>query len=144
MKVLIDANVFLSYLLSPSLTTTISLVVITCLTTDIEVVVPPKLIAEITEKLATKRFFRERVPQEKVDRFVQQLKSLAELPPPLEEIVSYGRDPKDDYLIAYGVVNDADYIVTGDADLLILQQVDKLKIVTPGDFLVVIQQAGLV
>lgn len=144
MKVLIDANVFLSYLLSPSLTSTISTVVTACFTTEIEVLAPPELIAEITEKLATKRYFRERVPQEKIDRFIQQLTSLAELPPPLEAIDSYGRDPKDDYLIAYGVVNDTDYVVTGDADLLVLREIGKLKIAAPADFLTILKEAGMI
>jgi putative PIN family toxin of toxin-antitoxin system len=144
MKVLIDANVFLSYLLSPSLTSTISTVVTACFTTDIEVLVPCELIAEITEKLATKRYFRERVPQDKIDQFIQQLTSLAELPPPLEGIASYGRDPKDDYLIAYGVVNDADYVVTGDADLLVLSEVGTLQIVAPANFLTILKEEGMI
>jgi putative PIN family toxin of toxin-antitoxin system len=144
MKVLIDANVFLSYLLSPSLTSTISMVITACFTTDIEVLAPPELIAEIADKAATKRYFRKRVPQDKIDRFIQQLTSLAELPPPLEGITSYARDPKDDYVIAYGVVNDADYVVTGDADLLILQRVGTLKIVAPADFLTILREEGLI
>jgi hypothetical protein len=44
------------------------------------------------------------------------------------------RDPKDDYLIAYALVGAADYRVTGDRDLLVLGQVDDVKIVTPRAF----------
>ncbi len=49
------------------------------------------------------------------------------------------RDPKDDYLLAYALVGKADYLVTGDEDLLELEQVDALKIVTAREFLTVLE-----
>jgi uncharacterized protein len=140
MNVLLDANVFLSYLLAPSPHSTIPLVVDTCFTAEINILVPPELIAEIAEKAATKRYFRERIPQQEIDQFVQQLTSVGTPLPPLAKRVTYSRDPKDDYLIAYGIVYDADYLVTGDADLLILQASELLKIVTPADFLAILRK----
>jgi uncharacterized protein len=65
------------------------------------------------------------------------------LPPPLEEIAAYSRDPKDDYLVAYGVVNEADYLITGDLDLLVLGQVGDLQIVNPAQFIAVLQDNNL-
>lgn len=44
------------------------------------------------------------------------------------------RDPKDDYLIAYAVIGEADYLVTGDKDLLVLEQIAGVTIVTPARF----------
>lgn len=44
------------------------------------------------------------------------------------------RDPKDDYLLAYAVVGAADYLVTGDEDLLILKQVQTVTLCRPRDF----------
>ena len=38
--------------------------------------------------------------------------------------------PKDDYLLAYGLMGGADYLVTGDEDLLTLGDVEGLKIVS--------------
>jgi len=38
---------------------------------------------------------------------------------------------RDDYLVAYALVGGADYLVTGDADLLVLARVGEVKIVTP-------------
>jgi putative PIN family toxin of toxin-antitoxin system len=40
------------------------------------------------------------------------------------------RDPKDNFLLDLAVDGAADYLITGDKDLLILQQIDKCKIVT--------------
>lgn len=45
------------------------------------------------------------------------------------------RDPEDDYLLAYALVGKADYLVTGDRDLLVLGSVGKTKIVTAQQFL---------
>lgn len=42
-------------------------------------------------------------------------------------------DPKDDYLLAHAVVGRADFLVTGDSDLLILDRVEALRIVTAGE-----------
>lgn len=45
------------------------------------------------------------------------------------------RDPKDDYLLSYAPVGGADYIVTGDEDLLALHgQIQELEILTPRQF----------
>lgn len=45
------------------------------------------------------------------------------------------RDPKDNSLFAYALVGDVEYLVTGDADLLVLRHhVSQVKIVTPRGF----------
>ncbi len=55
--------------------------------------------------------------------------------PRLDEIASFSRDPKDDYLVAYGIVNEAEYLITGDQDLLVLDRVGELQELTPAAFL---------
>lgn len=46
------------------------------------------------------------------------------------------KDPTDDYLIAYAVLHQADYLLTGDKKhLLPLGQIGAVKIVTPAQFL---------
>lgn len=44
------------------------------------------------------------------------------------------RDPKDDPIVACSVTGRADYIVSGDQDLLILIEFEGVKIVTPQQF----------
>ena len=44
------------------------------------------------------------------------------------------RYPKDDYLLACAVVGLADYIVTGDDDLLVLKEVEGVKMVSAREF----------
>ena len=45
------------------------------------------------------------------------------------------RDPKDDKLLTLAVAANADYIVTGDEDLLVLHPFQGIPIITPADFL---------
>jgi len=144
MKVLLDTNVLLSYMLLPAGPRTVAAVVTTCfLREEIDVVVPPEQIKEFAAKAASKRYFRRRIPHAAIEDFVRQLTALAELLPPLDEIAAYSRDPKDDYLVAYGVVNEADYLVTGDDDLLALKRVGPMEIVRPAQFLDVLRAHGL-
>ena len=47
------------------------------------------------------------------------------------------RDPKDDKILELAVSGKADYIVTGDDDLLVLNPFQGISIITPTDFLLV-------
>jgi putative PIN family toxin of toxin-antitoxin system len=44
------------------------------------------------------------------------------------------RDPKDDFLLSLAVDSKADYLLTGDEDLLDLKKIDITKIITFTDF----------
>ena len=45
------------------------------------------------------------------------------------------RDPKDNFLLSLAVDSNADYLVTGDSDLLVLKNINKTKIVTWSKFI---------
>ena len=49
------------------------------------------------------------------------------------------RDPKDDKFIACAVEGIADYIVTGDKDLLVLNVYQNVKMIRPLDFLILLE-----
>ena len=136
MKVLLDTNVFLSYLLTSNARGTIATVVRTCFEhEDIDLLVPHEQIGELASKVATKDYFRTRIPNTLIQTLIQELTTYCTLPPQLEDIKAYTRDPKDDYLVAYAIVNEADYLITGDNDLLVLGRVGALEVVTPTQFI---------
>lgn len=62
-----------------------------------------------------------------------ELMSLAELVPTSEHIAAC-RDPKDDKFLELAVSGRADVIVSGDADLLVLNPFRRIPIVTPAAF----------
>jgi uncharacterized protein len=51
-----------------------------------------------------------------------------------EEVKGVCRDKDDDNILSCAKVSEADYLVTGDADLLVLKRSGKTKIITPRDF----------
>lgn len=136
MKVLFDANVLLSFLLAPDPYQTVAWVVRTCLAApDIEVLAPTELIQETANKAFTKPYFQGKLARNQVEHLLAQLAAQTQTPPALAgEVARYGRDAGDDYLVAYGLLLEADYLVTGDRDLLALGQVVQLRIVTPATF----------
>ena len=140
MIVLLDTNVFISYLLTPGERRTITQVVEACFTVDVDLLVPVELLEEITTTVASSPYLHERIPTEAVEQLIALLKTIAIIPNPLElELPSYVRDPDDDYLVAYGLVYEANYLVSGDPDLLVLEQVGEMHIVSPRSFLEILE-----
>ncbi|MBC8439517.1 MAG: putative toxin-antitoxin system toxin component, PIN family [Deltaproteobacteria bacterium] len=56
-----------------------------------------------------------------------------------EEKISACRDPKDNMILELAVAGNADFIITGDQDLLVLNPFRDIKIVNPVDFLEIIK-----
>ena len=52
----------------------------------------------------------------------------------VHSVVDVCRDPKDNYLLALAKDSNADYLITGDTDLLVLKEFEKTKIVKLNDF----------
>ena len=52
---------------------------------------------------------------------------------------SYSRDPDDDKFINCARSGEVEYIVSGDKDLLVLEEIGRIKIVEVGDFLEIIE-----
>ena len=52
------------------------------------------------------------------------------------------RDPKDNVVLEVAVAGEADYIVTGDDDLLVLHPFEGILIVGPAEFLKALETAG--
>ena len=57
---------------------------------------------------------------------------------PLQKI---SRDAKDDKFLACAYEAKADYLVTGDKDLLVLKQYKRTKIIKPGDFVEILNKS---
>ncbi len=87
------------------------------------------------EKVKKRPLFTKRIVEllENIEFVVELIKPIPEKDLPL-----HGRDPDDDYLLACALKGDADYLVTGDQDLLVLNgspTLGKLKIITAKEFL---------
>ncbi len=75
------------------------------------------------------------LPYEKIDAIIRDILSYSQLVIVNEIIVNNLRDIKDTKILACAVSAKADYIVTGDKDLLVLKEYNKTNIVNPKTFL---------
>jgi predicted nucleic acid-binding protein len=80
--------------------------------------------------------FSRRVTDNQIAHMLALLTQVAIAPERLEQKTPWRtRDTRDDYLLAYGVMYDLDFLVTGDKDLLTIGRFRQLDIVTPAEFL---------
>lgn len=135
MRVLFDANIFISYLLYPEQPGALRTIVSAAIRGDFTLLIPEALLDEFVLKIPTKPYISERIAPEELAAFLDVVEEVGEVIAEIkEEFPAVTRDPKDDYLLAYAVVSEADYLVTGDKDLLVLEGIGKLRIIKPADF----------
>jgi putative PIN family toxin of toxin-antitoxin system len=146
MRVILDVNVWISYLLATTETQIVRQIVKVSFleSDDIQLIAPPELITELVEKIQEKPFLRQPILPEKVEQLIEQIYQTAEQPSPLaEDLPSFASDRDDDYLIVHGLSAQVDYVVTGDLRLRSLNQVENLRMVTLREFLGILQKEGL-
>ena len=91
------------------------------------------VLAETYEVLSRKRF-RKYIDEEDIRTFLAALAREAEYVD-VQESLRACRDPKDDKFLELAVSGRADYIVSGDTDLLALNPFRTVQIVAPHAFL---------
>lgn len=127
-KVIFDTNVWISFLIGKRLTKIKQYIA----NGKILIVTTEQLLTEIrivTSREKLKRYF----PKESVEELIELLENIAEK----IEIKSthfINRDPKDNFLLDLIDFSKADYLVTGDKDLLEHNPFKTAKILTPAEF----------
>ena len=110
-----------------------------------QLLISPSLRAEYVEVLARPAFAqRFNLAADDVAAFMRFLDRRAQLVSPQLPYLGVVRDPKDEHVLATAIEGRADYLVTGDADLLTLAddpRIGKLRIVTVRAFLDMLGEA---
>jgi putative PIN family toxin of toxin-antitoxin system len=90
---------------------------------------------ELNHVLSYPRIARRlRLEETELDLVLAALLSEAEVTPGLLQLSGVTRDPKDDPLVACAVEGNADYLVSGDLDLLDLGEYEGIRIASPSRF----------
>ena len=97
------------------------------------ILVSEALVGELSRVLGRDRFDRY-VTREERDEFLGSLVRESELIT-ITETIRVCRDPKDDKVLEVAVNGKATFIITGDADLLVLNPFHGIGILTPAQFL---------
>jgi putative PIN family toxin of toxin-antitoxin system len=92
------------------------------------------LIAELTEVLARPKLKKYGLNPETIGIFLDSILAKGEAVR-LLTVMDVCRDPDDNLLLSLAVDGKADYVVSGDQDLLDLLQIQGIPIITPAKFL---------
>lgn len=98
-----------------------------------ELIVSPRLLAELANVLGREKL-RAYVTLDEASEYVEGLAVLAETVTDPEPAPSVSRDPGDDYLFALAAATGASVIVSGDRDLLALEE-PPVRTLAPRDLL---------
>ena len=128
MKVVIDTNIWISYLLGSLLQGMDEKI----LSKEIKVVVSDEMLKEISE-VSSRPKFKNIFTAKRIKELFSLLDSYAIVVSPSQK-VNVCRDGKDNFLLEVALEGEADYLVTGDEDLLVLDLFRNTKIVKPKDF----------
>ncbi|MGK7389400.1 MAG: putative toxin-antitoxin system toxin component, PIN family [Candidatus Cyclobacteriaceae bacterium M2_1C_046] len=127
-KVVIDTNVWISFLIGKKLGSLKSLLS----NQNIQIIISNELIDEI-EDVTNRPKLRKYFPKDKIEEFINLLRIIS-LQHSIKVIETICRDPKDDFLLALSKETKADYLVTGDNDLLSIEKFGKTRIVAANEF----------
>lgn len=127
-KVVIDTNIWISFLIGKKLSSLKSLIS----NQNIQIIISDELIDEI-EDVTNRPKLRKYFPQDKVQDFINLLRIIS-THHSIEQIKPICRDPKDDFLLALSIEMKADYLITGDNDLLSMEKFGKTRIVAANEF----------
>lgn len=127
-KVIIDTNVWVGFLIGKELRGLKDLIV----DEKVRLIISDQLIQEIvlvTSRDKLKKYFS----HEHVKELVSLLEIIADKIK-IKKIETVCRDPKDDFLLALSKASKANYLVTGDSDLLEMKTYMRTKIVSVNEF----------
>ena len=130
-KIVVDTNIFISALLGSKSCQQIY----EFLKEDkFQLVISENLVTELKSTLILAKF---EFTKEEIDELIEHVLRKAQK---VESTVKIDicRDPKDNIIIECAIAGKADFIVTGDEDLLTLKSFRKISIITPKKFLEII------
>ena len=127
-RIIIDTNLWISFLIGRKLSSLLDLLSYP----EFQLVISTELIEEIHDVVSRPKLAKY-YTSENVNMLMKYMKDFS-LSFELGNIPSRCRDPKDDYLLELALVSDADFLVTGDKDLLEVKKIGNCQIVTAMEF----------
>ena len=89
--------------------------------------------AELEEVLSRPKFDKY-ISKETRETFIKQIKALS-IWYEIYQKVDFCRDPKDNKFLDVAIASYSDYLITGDEDLLVLENIGNTSIITPRTFI---------
>ncbi len=128
MRVVFDTNVLIAAFLTEGVC---SKLLVRARRREFELFLSEDIILEFERNLRKKFAFS---PSEVKDARGVLLEASGKIAQAISPIAPVCRDPEDDKILACAKQTDADYLVTGDQDLLVVAQYSRTRIITPRNF----------
>ncbi|MEO8569353.1 MAG: putative toxin-antitoxin system toxin component, PIN family [Ginsengibacter sp.] len=128
-RVIIDTNLWISFLLTKNFTRLDTIIS----NKKLILLFSQELIDEIVEVTQRKKF-RKYFPLDDIESLMIKIKSRAEFIK-IESIITDCRDPNDNFLLSLSIDGNATHLITGDRDLIILENYGATKILTIAEYL---------
>ena len=132
-RVILDTNLWISYLISKRLSKIDELFEKDAIT----LIFSKELITEFIE-VAKRPKFKKYFSEENLEKLLKKFDVYGEIVQ-VSSIVEICRDAKDNFLLALAKDSKADYLITGDADLLIIKRFEHTEILTYTEFQIQLQ-----
>lgn len=139
-RIVVDSNVWLRYLIKPSAAIR-ELIETWWLDGHVQIVVASELLSELEAVLA-RPAMRRFVEATEGQALLETIRLLADVLHALGAIPSFTRDRKDDKFIACALVGQAPFVVTADEDLLVVGEVETVRMITPYHFVAWLRQGA--
>ena len=130
-KAVIDTNIFISALLGSS---NAGKILDKFTGGKFDLIISKEILDELIEVISRKKFSNIFRPED-IKKLIDLLETDAEIIIPEGKVSSACKDPKDYIVLACAADGKADYIITGDSDMLEISPFRRIKIITPSQFL---------
>ncbi len=130
-KAVIDTNIFISALLGSS---NAGKILDKFTDAKFDLLISKDILNELIDVISRKKFSNIFHPED-IKRLIGLLETDARIVIPEDNIFPACRDPEDYIILACAAKGKADYIITGDSDLLEISPFRRIKIITPSQFL---------
>lgn len=141
LKIVLDANVFVSALLNPHGKP--SQILNHVFENRIRLFASPHILRELERVLSYPKLVnRHRLDREELKGFISDLLSIVSLVEEKKIIEVIKEDPSDNHYLACAFDAEVDFIVSGDVHLLNLGEYEGIKIITPAQLLEIIEREG--
>jgi putative PIN family toxin of toxin-antitoxin system len=129
-KVIFDVNIWVSAFISPNMEKQVQAII---LQDEVEIIACSYLLEELRQTLQRPKF-KKYLSSERMllaTELVEQSSTFINL----NSVVELCRDDKDNYLLSLAKDAQADFLLTGDKDLLVLNPFEKTQIIKLSDYL---------
>jgi putative PIN family toxin of toxin-antitoxin system len=140
-RAILDPNVCISYLIASRPESNVAPVVQAAFAGRFHIVISPSVLVEVIASATSKPNLTMRIRRDEVVLPLQDLFFVGEVVRELEFTpAEFSRNPKDNSLFAHALIEELDYLVSGDRHILALRDAFPIKIVTAAELMRILDE----